>query len=91
LHALILMVYGSFAIIVCLGFLLRRRRKTMPIAGAVLASSVLFFVVTNFAVWALSPSYPKTWGTLVACYVAGIPFFRNTLLGETPWPATSRE
>ena len=82
LHRLIPVVYGSFALIVCLGFWLRRRRKAVPIAGAALASSVLFFVLTNFGVWALGSWYPKTWEGLVACYVAAIPFFHNTLLGD---------
>jgi hypothetical protein len=54
LHPLIPVVYGAFALIVCLGFSLRRRRRVVPIAAATLASSLLFFVVTNFGVWALS-------------------------------------
>lgn len=82
LHRLIPVVYGSFALIVCLGFWLRRRRKAAPIAAAALASSILFFVLTNFGVWALGSWYPKTWDGLVACYMAAIPFFRNTLLGD---------
>lgn len=81
-HRLIPVVYGSFALIVCLGFLLRRRRSLVPVAGAALASSVLFFVLTNFGVWALGSWYPKTWDGLVACYVAAIPFFHNTFLGD---------
>lgn len=82
LHRLIPVVYGNFALIVYLGFWLRRRRNAVPIAGAALASSVLFFVLTNFGVWALGSWYPKTWDGLVACYVAAIPFFHNTLLGD---------
>jgi hypothetical protein len=82
LHLLIPVVYGSFALIVCLGFWLRPRRKVVPIAGAALASSVLFFVLTNFGVWALGSFYPKTWSGLVTCYVAAVPFFHNTLLGD---------
>jgi hypothetical protein len=75
-------VYGSFALIVCLGLLLRKRRTPWPIAGAALAGSLLFFAITNFGVWAMGTGYPKTAGGLWACYVAGIPFFQNTLLGD---------
>lgn len=81
-HQLMPVVYGSFALIVCIGFWLRRRRTVVPIAGAALASSVLFFLLTNFGVWALGFRYPKTWDGFVACYVAAIPFFQNTLLGD---------
>lgn len=82
LHRLIPVVYGSFALIVCLGFWLRKRRTVVPIAGAALAGSLLFFILTNFGVWAFGSWYPKTWEGLVACYVAAIPFFHNTLLGD---------
>lgn len=82
LHGLIPVVYGGFALSVCIGFWLRRRRNAVTIAGAALASSVTFFVLTNFGVWALGSWYPKTWDGLVACYVAAIPFFHNTLLGD---------
>ena len=50
-------------------------------AGAGLAASILFFVVTNFGVWALDSLYPRTLEGLVICYVAAIPFFANTLAG----------
>ncbi len=82
LHPLLPIVYGSFAMIVCIGFCLRTQRRLMPIAGAALASSLLFFIVTNFGVWALGSFYPKTAQGLLACYVAAIPFFWNTLLGD---------
>src|SRR5215470_7858329 len=75
-------VYGSFALIVCVGMLLRRRRTPPRIIGAALSSSVLFFVFTNFGVWALSSLYPRTWEGLTACYLAAIPFFRNTIAGD---------
>jgi hypothetical protein len=77
-----LVVYGSFAAIVCLGFLLRGRRRALPVAGATLASSVLFFVATNLGVWALGALYPRTSDGLIACFVAALPFFRNTLAGD---------
>jgi hypothetical protein len=75
-------VYGSFALVVCIGLLLRRRRTPLAIGGAALASSVLFFVITNFGVWAFGSLYPKTMAGLLACYVAAIPFFQNSLFGD---------
>jgi hypothetical protein len=80
-------VYASFGLIVCVGLLLRRHRKPRAIAAAALASSILFFVITNFGVWALGSLYPKTMPGLLACYVAAIPFFQNTLLGDAFYTA----
>jgi hypothetical protein len=75
-------VYVSFALIVCIGLWLQTRRSAFYIAGAVLASSVLFFLLTNFGVWAFDSMYPKTLEGLIACYVAAIPFFQNSLQGD---------
>ena len=75
-------VYGSFALIVCLGRMIRSRNGPLAIGGAALASSLLFFALTNFAVWMRGHLYPLTPDGLVACYVAALPFFRNTLAGD---------
>src|SRR5689334_1431635 len=80
-------VYGSFALVVCIGLLLRKRRSPLRIAGAALASSILFFIITNFGVWAFGSLYPKTMAGLAACYVAAIPFFQNTLIGDALYTA----
>jgi hypothetical protein len=88
-HHTVPFVYGSVALIVCLGFWLRTRRTALPIACAALAGSLLFFTVTNFGVWAFGDlpgtTYPKTAEGLLACYVAAVPFFGNTLLGDATY------
>jgi hypothetical protein len=75
-------VYGSFALIVCLGFWLHGRRSAGRIVAAALCGSILFFILTNLGVWALAPLYPKTLSGLSECYIAAVPFFRNTLAGD---------
>jgi hypothetical protein len=82
LHALIPVIYGCFALIVCLGFWLRKQKSAGRIAVAALAGSMLFFALTNFAVWAGTSLYPKTGAGLAECYLAAIPFFKNTLTGD---------
>jgi hypothetical protein len=74
--------YLSFAVVICIGLSLRQRRSFARITAAAVASSVVFFVLTNFGVWALQTMYPKTLAGLAACFVAAIPFFRNMLLGD---------
>jgi hypothetical protein len=80
LHILMPVVYGSFALNVLLGRWLRTRRTVVTTAAVTLAGSVQFFIVTNFACWV--SFYPHTVEGLVTCYVAAIPFFQNTLLGD---------
>ena len=80
-HDQMLIVYGAFALVVCLGFSLREHRTAGPVAIAGLAGATLFFVLTNFGVWAFGSLYPKTLAGLVSCYVAAIPFFGSTVAG----------
>ncbi|MEK6565109.1 MAG: DUF6580 family putative transport protein [Bacteroidota bacterium] len=83
-HNLMAFVYGSFLAIGLLGFWLRSHKKPVLVFGSALASSVLFFIVTNFGVWAMDGAtlYPKTLAGLIECYTLAIPFFRNTLFGD---------
>jgi hypothetical protein len=82
LHKLMLVVYASFAVSVVIGFWLRQHRTVTRITFATLLGAIQFFGITNFAVWALGNFYPHRRQGLVACYVAGIPFFWNTLAGD---------
>jgi hypothetical protein len=81
-HRFMPFVYAGFVVTVCLGLLIRHRVTPLTVGGAALAGSVLFFIITNFGVWLVSDLYPKTATGLVSCYVAAIPFFRNTLAGN---------
>lgn len=75
-------VYGAFIVMVGLGIALLKKVSVTRVIGASLLGSILFFLITNFGAWAVDPMYPKTVGGLTAAYAAGIPFFRNTLLGD---------
>ena len=65
------------------GAMLRNSFSTWRVLGTSVSASMLFFVASNFMVWAEWDMYPKTWSGLVACYVAAIPFFRNSIVSET--------
>ncbi|MEK7080530.1 MAG: DUF6580 family putative transport protein [Patescibacteria group bacterium] len=75
-------VYGSFILCAAMGFWLKNHKKWHTVAGAAILSSVLFFIITNFAVWAFSPWYAKTFFGLIQSYIMALPFFRNSLLGD---------
>jgi hypothetical protein len=80
-------VYGSVALITCLGFWLRRRNTVSRLAGTTLAGALLFFVVTNFGVWVLGAWYPRTVAGLGECFVAAIPFLGNTVASDLLYSA----
>jgi hypothetical protein len=80
-------VYGSFVIIAILGHTLQQNKGALKVAGTTIAASVIFFVLTNFAVWLggyfHSPAlYPMNAAGLTECYVSAIPFFKNSLAGD---------
>src|SRR5690242_17978866 len=71
---IMLLVYACFLFSVLIGRSLRSRRTILRISAATLLGSMQFFLVTNFAMWALGSSYPPTLTGLVTCYAAGVPF-----------------
>lgn len=82
LHPQSVYVYLSFFIISGIGiFSLSKGYKIGKLVGLSLLSSVIFFIVSNFGVW-INGGYPQNAAGLVECYVAAIPFFSYTLLGD---------
>ena len=47
-----------------------------------LVPATLFWLVSNFAVWAFQSEYEKSWAGLVQCYWMAVPFFRWMLAGD---------
>ena len=81
-HPYMWATYLSVVLIVVIGWAVQARVTPLRVGAAAVASSVLFFVLTNFSVWLGSEVYPQTLAGLTACYVAAIPFFQNTLAGD---------
>ena len=81
------LTWAWYAGILLLGSRLRDNVKPLPVLGAASSGSISFFVISNFGVWAATAMYAKTWAGLMACYVAAIPFFRNTLEGDLVFTA----
>jgi len=78
-------VYGTLALPAFAACLSDRLRRPLLIVPMLLSSSLIFFLVTNFAVWAFSPLYAANTAGLVKCYVAGLPFLRNMVEGDLFW------
>lgn len=80
--AVMFSVYLSFALISVIGLYLKKDYRVSNMIGGSLAGSILFFLITNFAVWAWAGYYPQTISGLIDCYIMAIPFFKNTLFGD---------
>jgi hypothetical protein len=75
-----LVTFAWYAAILWLGTNLREKSGAVRVVGAALASSVSFFLISNFAVWAAWPQmYPHSLDGLMMSYAAGLPFFRGTV------------
>ena len=86
--------YGStvMALVVCVSLVcpilfgsLVQRQGWFAVLGGSLASSLIFFITTNFATWALSEYYPHTLSGLTTCYIAALPFYRWMPVGDAVW------
>ena len=86
-HDSMAFVYAGVALTVMIGWAAARRLSPLTVAGAAVASSLLFFTLTNFGVWLTSGMYPPTLAGLAACFVAALPFFQNTLAGDLVFSA----
>jgi len=82
-----LVVCAAITVPAFAGMLIRRWPGAVPVIAAVLSCSLIFFVATNFAVWAFSGMYPLTWQGLTQCFIAALPFLDKTVLGDLFWTA----
>ena len=81
-HSLIAYTWGSFALVALLSSYLLRKQSTGRIVGGSLASSAIFFLISNFGVFVEGKLYAHTWAGFAQCYTNALPFFRGTLMGD---------
>ncbi|MEZ4721916.1 MAG: DUF6580 family putative transport protein [Flavobacteriales bacterium] len=75
-------IYLSIVLIFLLGRIVLKRVTVARMVGGSFAASIIFFVLSNFGVWAQDLIYPMTLEGLVQCYTMAIPYFKNTLVGD---------
>ena len=80
-------IYAALVLPVVLGIWGQRFRPILALLPLALTSSLLIFVVSNFAVWAFSGMYALDFSGLVRCYVLALPFLQNTVIGDILWTA----
>jgi hypothetical protein len=77
-----LATYGVMTLPVWVGRLLRRGVTALRLAVCGLLPATVFWLTTNFAVWAFQNYYERSLGGLVECYLAAVPFYRWMLAGD---------
>jgi len=87
LHNTMVFVYAGVALTVFIGMKIQSNIKPVTVAISAVGASVLFFLLTNFGTWAVGGLYPISMNGLMQAYVAGIPFFQNSLLGNLVFAA----
>lgn len=79
---IMLAVYASFILVGLLATIIKKYKSLETVFASSVIASVLFYLVTNYAVWQFSPLYAKDFAGLIYCYTMALPFFRATLVGD---------
>jgi len=81
-HSTMFYVYFSFLLITLIGRAVGKNNRVFFLFWITIFSSVLFYLITNFGVWASTAIYTKNMSGLINCYLMGLPFLRNTIIGD---------
>ncbi len=75
-------LYLSLTLNVAIGRMLRSKSWPVWTVPSALLMTAQFFVASNLAEWAFGGLYARTFAGLGECFVAAVPFFRGTLIGD---------
>ena len=80
IYSSMVFVYGAYIIIGLISPIVMNKLSAKSVLTASLISPSIFYIISNFGVWAIGLTYTMDLQGLISCYVAGIPFFDETLL-----------
>jgi hypothetical protein len=81
-HDQMIPVYFAFAVVTLFGLTLQSRVTAVRVGLASVAGALIFFVITNFAIWAKSGMYEHTGAGFVKCFTLALPFLQKSLVGD---------
>lgn len=81
-YSLAPVIWLSFALVGLIGLWVRQKKNVLTIAGGTLLGSIVFYLVTNWAVWFFGTMYPHTFAGLLESYTMALLFFRNSVMGD---------
>jgi len=75
-------VYVSFALASLIGLYIRNKKNVGTVFLGTLASSLIFFGITNWAVWQFGTMYEHSFTGLMQSYFMALPFLKNAMMGD---------
>ena len=75
-------VYAGFVVMGLIGLKVRKNKKFSTVLGGTILGSIIFFLLTNFAVWVFGTMYTHNLAGLMQSYYMAIPFFKNSLMAN---------
>lgn len=75
--------YAAYALVAFIGTRLKNK-TAFNVLGYGVIGSLVFFSISNFGVWADTTFnlYPKTMDGLINCFIAAIPFYKNSFVSD---------
>ena len=74
--------YGAIILVGLMGSSFIKTISSGKVVLASLSGSTIFYIISNFGVWALSPMYAKSAAGLIQCYSLALPFYGTSLIGD---------
>lgn len=74
--------YGSYLLISIIGWCMFKNIQVHKVILGSAIGSIVFFTISNFGVWASTQMYPKSIEGLIACFIAGLPYLKGTVMGD---------
>jgi hypothetical protein len=78
-------VYLGFILTVVIGWQVRNKLNPGTALVGSISGSIIFYLLSNAAVWAFSGMYAKNIAGLISSYVMALPFLRFSLVGDLAW------
>lgn len=80
LYPSLIFTYLSYFLIYLCGAADQKKRQLISVLILSVGCSGIFYLLSNFGVWLIEPMYKKDMINLLNCYIAGMPFYKNTLI-----------
>ena len=74
-------VYTAYIVTIAIAIFTSKSNSKQSKIGNIVFGSLSFFLISNLGVWMSGLIYPQNFEGLVACFVAAIPFYKNTIIG----------